>query len=605
MIPALLFVVRRRWPILVGLPILIMALTLLLSPQSQKPPVRYTTTVYVKADPERASQVTLQQAATQVKQTAVAQAAATLLKEKVGDPKTFVAPLTAKVDKDALTLKISAQDANANRVRDYTMAVAKAFISVDTQTLNGSFQTARNDQKVQVDDADQSLKDFSDQNRALLVQNDAGALAQQRNLAQTAADARAALVKLENSKVASPYTVNGIDPVTRVGTKKLQLPDSLAVRGTLALLLGGLGAIALVAFLEKLNPRIDNPKRAEDLVGAPVLAQVPIVSKRGDSIVARAELERFSGPFAESFRAMRSHLDFRATAEGLDRPPCVMVVSSTPGEGKTTTAAFLALSYAEVGREVVAVGADFRRPTIHRLFGVSRSPGLSSRLLGDDPTVDTSDSVEGIVKKDPKTGVRVVPSGPGTDRVTGLLGDLATVTKAGIDAGCTVILDTPPVLVANDALDFLPLADWVVLVVRLGKSTERSLRQTIQNLELNEAAIAGVVVVGSLESSDAKRYYYSYYSPDNEDLIAAEQHAQVVKARRLAAKEAASSSAAESVTSGSRAAGANGEPANGTVPVNGSAPSNGVATNGTGAAGSTHGAEAEEGVHQDQPTRSA
>ena len=99
--------------------------------------------------------------------------------------------------------------------------------------------------------------------------------------------------------------------------------------------------------------------------------------------------------------------------------------------------------------------------------------------------------VRDIVKLDERTGVRVVPSGPGPDRVPGLLSDMTAVTHAGRESGCTVIVDTAPVMVANDAVDFLPSVDWVVLVVRLGRSTERSLKATMQSLELNHATVVG------------------------------------------------------------------------------------------------------------------
>ena len=77
-----------------------------------------------------------------------------------------------------------------------------------------------------------------------------------------------------------------------------------------------------------------------------------------------------------------------------------------------------------------------------------------------------------------------------------------------------VIVDTPPVMVANDATDFLAATDWVVVVVRVGRSTERSIKQMMATLSLNQALVVGVVMVGSVEASDAKRYYYSYYALD-------------------------------------------------------------------------------------------
>ncbi len=98
--------------------------------------------------------------------------------------------------------------------------------------------------------------------------------------------------------------------------------------------------------------------------------------------------------------------------------------------------------------------------------------------------------------------------------------DLTAVSEVAQSSGQVVILDTAPVRVANDAIDFLVAVDWVIVVVRLGKTTVRSLRQSMASLELNDARVAGCAMMGSLESSDAKRYYYSYYRVDEDPEMA-------------------------------------------------------------------------------------
>jgi Mrp family chromosome partitioning ATPase len=516
MSPNLLFVLRRRWPILVGLPLIVVALVVVLAPEAPKEATRYTTTVYLASQTGAVGLVDLQQAAVELKQPRVAAVAASKAGVKTDDPRAYAAKLRTKVDEDALIIRLSTQLTDRKQVLPYTRSFAEAFITVNQLDLDQDYQKKlANAEEFQLE-AEKALNEFIITNGpALTGPNPDAALTTQRQLLQDRLTrAGQAVIDVRDARITSPYRIAGSDPVTTVSAAKLTLPQSAPVRAGLALVMSLLGAISLVAILEKVNPRIDSPKAAEDIVGAPVVAMVPVMKGRRRKVIERADLGEFTGPFAEAFRAMRSHLDFRSSAEGMERPPCVMIVSSAPAEGKTTTTAFLALSYAEVGREVVVIGADFRRPAVHRLFGVARTPGLSSRLLEDRTKGRPEDIVRSIVKRDEKTGVRVIPSGPGTDRVTGLLDDLAAVTSAGLDSGCTVVIDTVPVMVANDAVDFLPLVDWVVVVVRLGKTTERSLRQTMASLELNAAKVVGCVMVGSLESSDAKRYYYSYYRVD-------------------------------------------------------------------------------------------
>jgi Mrp family chromosome partitioning ATPase len=485
--------------------------------------------IYLAADNENASVVELKQTAIDVKQPQVARVAADILKEKPADLKRFVAPLKVNVIEESLTIRLSRVHPVKAYAERYVRAFAQALQKTKLASLNAQYVTDVQQLSDARDEASDALLAFQLENPTADL--DPSLRARETVLEQRLENAENDLLSLQATPVANPYRIQDADETTLVAQTKLELPSSRPVRAVLALMLGAILGVALAAFIEKLNPRVDSPSDAERIVGAPVLAMVPIMKGKRRAILGRANLAEFSGPFAESFRAMRSHLDFRSAAEGLDGPPRVMIVSSVPNEGKTTSTAFLALSYCEVGREVVVIGGDFRRPAVHRLFGVPHSPGLSSRLLADEGMETSEDLVKSIVTRDELTGVRVVPSGPGTDRVTGLLSDLSVVSNAARSAGCTVVIDTAPVMVANDAIDFLPIVDWVVLVVRLGRTTERALRQTVSSLELNDAKIAGCIMVGSLESSDAKRYYYSYYKMDSEQSELADRQIAESRAR--------------------------------------------------------------------------
>jgi receptor protein-tyrosine kinase len=338
-------------------------------------------------------------------------------------------------------------------------------------------------------------------------------LAQQQALQLDVQEAESALAQIERDlgeSASTAYRLVDVSDAEVVADEALPIPTTLPVRVALGLILGAVGAALVVAVVEKLNPRIDSPAQATELVGAPVLAMVPIVGRRHGrrKAIRRAEVSVFKGPFAEAFRSLRTHLEFRAASEDRSRPARIMVTSATPAEGKSTTAGFLAMAFAEVGRPPVVIGGDLRRPSVHKLFDLPRVPGLSSRAIGGGSTV----ALDEIVKVDPATGIAVVPAGPAIDPITGLLSDVTAITSAAQAAGRPVILDTAPVMVANDAIDFLAAVDWVVVVVRIGRSTVRSVRQMVQSLGLDDATIVGVVMVGSIESSDAKRYYYSYYS---------------------------------------------------------------------------------------------
>lgn len=518
MISKLTFIFKRRWPVLVLVPLLSAIAVIVLTPTPEPEPQRYQATVYVAAEPTKVSGSQLQQAAVDIRQGRVAEVAADLAGIDDQEPEDLAKKVKPRVRPESYTIEITATSTDSEEAELLARSFADGYVTVFEDRLTGDFEEQLEDVIARRDQAQLELSLFSEANREALtrVPVDPGAEVQRRLLEERVSNAEERINKQLQNEIDAPYRVVGTVSASEVPAAKLQLPESPVVRGVITLLVALSGAVLLVAILERVNPRIDSPQEAEQIVGAPALGMIPIIRGKRRPMLERADLEVFTGPFAESFRSIRSHLDFRADADELGRPPCVMIVSSLPNEGKTTTAAFLSVSYAEVGQEVVAIGADFRRPALHRLFGTPRNPGLSTRLLANEAPMRTEDVVRRIVHRDPRTGVRVIPSGPGTDRVAGLIGDLAAVTKAGIDSGCTVVLDTAPVLVANDAVDFLPMVDYVILVIRLGSTTERSLRQTVSSLSLSEAKIAGCAIVGSLESSDAKRYYYSYYRVDSD-----------------------------------------------------------------------------------------
>ena len=306
------------------------------------------------------------------------------------------------------------------------------------------------------------------------------------------------------------YTLISASSGAAASSTRLQVLEDPVARVVLGLVLGGLAALLVVLGAERSNPRIDDPATAEAIVGAPVLALVPVLRRRKRAGLARADPADFRGPFAESFRTLRSTLEFRAAAEQTDQRPRIMVASATPGEGKSTTAAFLALAFAQTETPPVVIGGDLRRPSIHRTFGVERVPGLSSRALSIVPP-----PLDDLITTDPVTGVSVVPSGPSVEHVGPVVDDVITLCAAAQRGERVAIVDTAPVRVASDAVDYLPAVDAVIVVVRIGHSTVRAVTQMVHTLRINEAPLVGIVVMGSTDAADSSRYYYAYYGSES------------------------------------------------------------------------------------------
>jgi Mrp family chromosome partitioning ATPase len=178
-----------------------------------------------------------------------------------------------------------------------------------------------------------------------------------------------------------------------------------------------------------------------------------------------------------------------------------MVVSGSAGEGKTTTTANLAAAFAEAGSSVLAVNGDFRRPALHRLFGVRDAPGAILETGIPGVHVVTSVAVSPSV-----TPAQVVEA-------------QRRVVQATREHYDVVLLDTAPLLSTNDAIDIAPVADLVVVVAHYGMTKTHHARRTAELLARTRAPVVGAVLVATPGNDDAGyAYYYSSAQPPRASL---------------------------------------------------------------------------------------
>ncbi|MCS6883403.1 MAG: CpsD/CapB family tyrosine-protein kinase [Oscillochloridaceae bacterium] len=196
-----------------------------------------------------------------------------------------------------------------------------------------------------------------------------------------------------------------------------------------------------------------------------------------------------SSAAAEAYRTLRTNILFSS----LDRPLHTLVITSTgPDEGKSTTLANLAVTMAQAEQRVLMVDCDLRRPSLHSIFGVSNDRGVTSALLeqseGPLPIQET-----GVA------GLRLLASGPLPPRPADLLGSRrmgALIERLRTEADM-VLFDTPPVVAVTDAAVLAPRVDGVLLVLQAGHTRRDRAREARQMLEKVKANIIGVVLNGS------------------------------------------------------------------------------------------------------------
>ncbi len=208
-------------------------------------------------------------------------------------------------------------------------------------------------------------------------------------------------------------------------------------------------------------------------------------------------------PVSEAYRLLRTNLQFSGLNGRLRR---ILVTSPGPGDGKSTTLANLAVTLAQAGHRVVAVDADCRKPTQHKLFGVADRPGLTNLLVeGGDPAE--------AVRQTPVPGLDILPCGPIPPNPSELLGSART--REVLDRLSAtydfILLDSPPAVAVTDAAVLAPLADGVILVLRAGETQNEQAREAKAILEKANAHLLGAVLNGVRSTGDDYRYYYYYY----------------------------------------------------------------------------------------------
>ena len=289
----------------------------------------------------------------------------------------------------------------------------------------------------------------------------------------------------------------------------------------------GIGLAFLMDYLD------DSIRTSDDVgrhLGLPTLALIPhqnLTDKRKLSLIAAKNgvngahstalvaLEDKRSAMAEAYRHLRTSLLFSSAGKP---PQTMLVTSSQPSEGKTTTAINTAITLAQSGADVVLIDCDLRRPRLHNHFGLTNSTGLTNYLSGERNT-------ENLLKPFPNLPkLKVITSGPIPPNPAELLSsnemkNLLQFLKGNYKH---VIIDSPPAISFTDAAILSTLVDGVVLVAMAGKSSIHLMRRFKQRLANIGARVYGVVLNGIKADSVEYGYYgygytYNYYEANDDD----------------------------------------------------------------------------------------
>lgn len=297
--------------------------------------------------------------------------------------------------------------------------------------------------------------------------------------------------------VVEQYAATPSAPVTPKTTRNVAL--GLAV--------GVLLGIALAVLRDRLDNTIKDRNAVEELAGTGVVGVIPLEKARQEE-PAIVFADANSGD-AEAYREMRTNLQFLE----VDNPPrAIVITSSLPGEGKTTTAVNLALVLAEAGHSVVLVEADLRRPRVTKYLGTLGDAGLSNVLAH-------TAALEDVLQPTRFDGMWVLAAGGLPPNPSELLGsaharEVIEDLRSRFDY---VIIDAPPLLPVTDAAILTNIADGALLIARYGKTTREQFARAVGNLRAVNAPVLGTILALTPTKGRGTAYEYRYYYSSDKD----------------------------------------------------------------------------------------
>ncbi len=331
--------------------------------------------------------------------------------------------------------------------------------------------------------------------------------------------------QVSGNDIAAQGTDNNISVIEIAIPPEIAVSPRRLMTVIAALFLSTLFGMGLALFLEYLDDTIKTTEEIENYLQLPALAAIPTIDSmpKRKLLLVGADGEEDSpmspllisadsrSSLAEAYRHLRTSILLSTAGHA---PKSLLITSSLPSEGKTTTATNTAISLAQTGARVLIIDADMRRPRLHSVFGIENGIGLSTLLsseLGDR-------EIAAAVRQDEKTKLFLLTSGPIPPNPAELIGSeqMSTLMRMLQDKFTHVVVDSPPIASFTDGVLIASMVDGVILVVHAGRSSRQVVRRSRQLLQEIGAKVFGVVLNNvNLNTKDNYYYYQSYYHRSN------------------------------------------------------------------------------------------
>lgn len=445
------------------------------------------------------------------KELAVSLPVAETVVEELGldrDPERVVEDVTVTLVRDTQILELRATSTDPEQAAALAQGFADAYLQFrrdqaleDVLRAQQALESRAQDIRDRLDEISRELTGATDAERTSLE-------LEQARLSSDAATIATQQASLSGSEV---FASGGGQVIKPAEVPREPVSPKPIRTGVLALVLGLMLGVGLAFLRDHLDDAIRSDDQAERAAGRSVLGHVPKWRPATAGDTRLASLVEPSSVVAESYRTLRTNLRFMTVGRTLRS---LLVTSALPGEGKTTSAANLAVAFARTGARVVLVGSDLRRPMVHKAFGIDGRPGLSDVLVGEAELVDVITDV-GV------PNLRVVCGGNVPPNPAELLGAhaMTELMEQFEHLADLVIYDGPPVLAVADALEMAPHVGGVALVVDVGETGRHALAQAAARIQGVGGNLSGLVL-NNVDPDDAYGTYgyyggYESHEPDS------------------------------------------------------------------------------------------
>lgn len=436
------------------------------------------------------------------------QTVATLAQDGLGvdnDIESLLAGLTVSAPPEAEVLEISYTATEPAFARDAANAFADAYISFKRDRQTESLTAEQDALEERIDGAEAQLAQITEElEQAEAAENDALLTTLENNRTSLIARIGVLQQQLDDLQSSRPDRVASGEVIETADLPTSPSSPNYLTNSLLGLFLGLALGVGLAFLRERLDDRFRGREDVEKLTGAPVLATVPrFRPEKNSATPTLVAAVRPKGTTSEAYRSLRTNLQF---ITGMENAKSILVTSAQAGEGKTVTAANLALVLAQAGNRVLLVSADLRRPTLEKHFGIEKDPGLSTWLAKKDGV-----DLWSLMRDPGIANLRILPSGPVPPNPAELLTSkrFDSLVKLLEDNADYVLIDSAPVLAVADSSIISTRVGVALVVIDAGATHRTAVQHAVTELHRVGGRVAGTVL-NSLDPAGSPYYYGPY-----------------------------------------------------------------------------------------------